>query len=212
MGETLVPVVCATCGKSFGKPIGEYNRRIKKGSKNFYCCAKCAGKGVNKNRKAKEISIICPVCGREFKSTTKLRAAKFCSRSCASKGSVTEKRREAGRLACEKSRQVLNPIKTLQHLLKKREQWKYVDIELYLKSVGENYEFEYLLGNFVYDLILFDRGLVIEFDGPDHKSLDESKKELVLTQNNLRLLRVPVKPNTVISVSDFLEVLNMEEK
>ena len=213
MSDTLVDVICNTCGKSFKKPLGEYNRRIKNGSKVFYCCAKCSGIGVNKNKKAKIVDVVCPVCGKVFKSSTKVRAAKFCSRSCASKGSVTEKRREAGRMACELSRRggKEHCYKSIAILLKKREALKYSLLKTYLESKNIDFEFEYLLNTYVYDLAILKNKILIEFDGADHKYLDETKKNLCAQKYGFRLFRVKVKAGEVIPVESIYSILREQK-
>lgn len=87
-----------------------------------------------------------------------MKEKRFCCRSCASKGSVNEKRRQAGKQAAKNN---FTPetygIKNIQNLLRLREAWKYEDIKKYLDNLNVNYEFEYIIENYIYDLALIDK-------------------------------------------------------
>ena len=202
---TMIKLKCANknCGKEFEKPLGEVNRRIKLGSTNFYCCAKCAG--TNNSKRIKPIiTKVCPVCGNQFETKSGAKEATFCSRSCASKGSVNDARRNAGKKSAIKNftPDTHNP-NTIQKLLKQREEWKYIEIKNFLEFLNESFEFEYLIDKYIYDLALLDRHIFIEFDGPEHKYLNETDKEQVALQNGWKIIRHKVHPNEVIK-PDFL--------
>ena len=200
---------CLNCSKDFEKDISEYNRRIRNGKKEFYCTRKCAGIGNNSKKRMTTIEKQCPICGNSFTTKKGAKEITYCSRSCASKGSVNEKRREAGR---KSARINFTPdthnIFTIQKLLKKRETWKYKKIEEFLNLIGEKYEFEYVMDEkYVYDLVLFDKGVIIEFDGPEHRNMNEKNKEKVAQNNGYKFYRVSVEPNTVIEVDLIKHIL-----
>lgn len=214
MSKNTVEMVCPVCNKTFEKEVAEIRRQQKKKglSAQFYCCLKCSSVANREKRKKPEIIKTCPVCNKQFVSTTKVRAATFCSRSCASKGSITEARREAGRKTAKKN--FIHDISQIQSALIAKEGWKYQKLEKYLKSINENYAFEYPIGESyntsrIYDLVLFDKKLIIEFDGSDHKSLrmlkDNEEKEKFANDNGFTLKRIEVSPNTIIEPDCIFE-------
>jgi len=86
-------------------------------------------------------------------------------------------------------------------VLKLREGWKYAALERQL--AGREYEFEYELGGYVFDLALLDRGVLVEFDGPYHEGgaqaeVDEAKDEAAEAAGFI-VVRRPVQPAVVIS-------------
>ena len=85
--------------------------------------------------------------------------------------------------------------------LKHREARKYKDVKNLLDSKGIRYEFEHQLNNFIYDLLLVDKDIVIEFDGREHHYLDESSKEENAELYGYKLIRIDVPSNTVIDSS-----------
>ena len=210
MSERKIECVCSYCGKTFYKAVGEYNRCMRLGRK-FYCGAKCAGKGVNEVKKKPDIVKICPVCGKSFTTTTKAKGATFCSRSCASKGSVTPARTEAGKKAVEASFKVRPPMQAINELMKKREAWKYVEVDNYLNSINEKHEFEYRDGNYIYDLALLNRKIIIEFDGSEHRSVFMARPDLLkedyINQKGFIVYRIYVKPNSVIPIDGVAKIL-----
>lgn len=156
--EKTITLKCLNCGKSFEKELAEYNRQIKKDNHNFFCSNSCAAKYNNQKLKKQEKEKICPVCQKKFITKTGVKEKRFCCRSCASKGSVNEKRRQAGKQAAKNN---FTPetygIKNIQNLLRLREAWKYEDIKKYLDNLNVNYEFEYIIENYIYDLALIDK-------------------------------------------------------
>lgn len=198
---STITLTCAQCGKQFEKPISEYNRRIKKGCTTFYCSYDCAGIGVNKKRKKPNIEKICPVCDKKFTTSTKAKSATFCSRSCASKGSVTEARKEAGRKSAA-DHPITGSAQSVALILKKREAWKYEEIKAFLEFIKEPFEFKKAIENFVYDLVLTNKKLIFEFDGPEHKYYitDEEKTQIAKNQG-YTLYRIETVPNTKINPS-----------
>lgn len=209
--EKTIELTCCNpnCGKKFMKPLKEYNRKIKNNKLEFYCCSKCAGY-INHRLKSQNINKICPVCGKEFTTKDNCKQATFCSRSCASKGSVNQARRNAGKITSQKNfMQDTHNIYTIRNILIKRESWKYCEIKRYLDETGINHQFEYILNEmFIYDLVLFDNEIIIEFDGPEHLYLNESKKEEIANNNGFNLIRINVEPNKIIDLSLIYKYLN----
>lgn len=204
---SVVTLICKNCGKPFQKNINEYNRRVKNGQSEFFCSCKCAGAMINKAKKKPDIQKTCPVCGKKFITTTKAKGATFCSRSCASKGSVTEARREAGRKSAM-DHPIKGDVYMISKALKKREGWKYTKLKEFLDFLNESYEFEFVIGSFVYDLAIIDRKILFEFDGPDHKYLStEKEKDITAKNNGYTLYRIKVKQTTVIEPSEIYNYL-----
>ena len=176
-----IQLTCKNCGKIFEKDKGEYNRRIKLGCNNFFCSCSCSAQVSNAKFKAKEIIKECPTCGKLFKSSTKAKAATFCSRSCASKGSVNEARRNAGRYAAKKNFTNLETAEdrffNVVKMLRKREAPRYETLKKYFIEHDIKHEFEYPLAPYIYDLFLPSIYTIVEFDEPYHKSKDEKKKD-----------------------------------
>jgi len=127
------------------------------------------------------------------KSTT------FCSRSCASKGSMSEERREAQRRGGLE--QVGNLI-SASETLRRREAWKYERLGKFLVLMGEDHVFEHPVGNYVFDLALPDRRTLVEFDGsyhwgPGQQGLDGTK-DAVAKEAGWVVVRVETTTNQVI--------------
>lgn len=198
--EKTVRLVCANCGKEFDKPAGEYRRRIKEGHTKFFCSRSCSAIAANKKRKSMTIEKVCPVCGKMFTTKDNRHEATFCSRSCASKGSMTPKRIEAQSLSGKQhTDNLLSPSATL----KLREQWKYVEVDKALRQ--RKHEFEYPLGGYVFDLALLDVNVLVEFDGPDHHNAHQEKidreKDIIARSCGFMVVHRDVEPATVISPS-----------
>ena len=196
----VVTVQCDRCGQDVDKPVGEVNRSLKLGRR-LFCGLQCSAKKGNEPRKSKKITLICPYCEKEFKTTTHNKAKKHCSRSCASKGSMTEERRDAQRLAGEMYSENLSVAKSLRS----REGWKYAAIEGVLQSAGRNYEFEYEIEEYIFDLALLDVKVIVEFDGPYHKDprqkrLDQKKSRLA-RKEGFKVVRRKVEIEEVFSPS-----------
>lgn len=204
---TMIKLKCSNpnCGKEFEKPIGEVNRKIKKGCTEFYCSISCSGI-KNKKRQLPIVQKICPVCGKIFETKSGAKEATFCSRSCASKGSVTDARRNAGKKSASSNFLEGSP-EQIQKILKEREKWKYTKIEKFLIFLKEKFEFEYLIGNYIYDLAFFERRIIVEFDGPDHQYADESEKDKNARDNGWKLFRLNVEPNCIIDPEVLYKIL-----
>ena len=136
--EKTIKLVCALCSKEFDKRLIDYTRAFDEGRRDFYCSRKCAGIAINakRNKWVREIRK-CPVCGKEFETeyskgytgnnVFKKNGATFCSRSCASKGSVTEYRSSKAR-DIAKQNFIPADINSCKHLNYEKEKWKYVEL------------------------------------------------------------------------------------
>jgi hypothetical protein len=87
---------CSHCRKNFSRLTKEVFRQLKRGREEFFCSSTCAAIHNNLSRDSAHhpLKKICPTCKKEFQSHTGAKAATFCSRGCASRGSVTDHRRE----------------------------------------------------------------------------------------------------------------------
>ena len=92
--KEMITLECGYCASAFKKDLAEVRRHWKKGRETFYCSISCGAKAGNAHKKNRCIEKTCPVCKVSFAATTGAKEATFCSRSCASKGSVTKYRRE----------------------------------------------------------------------------------------------------------------------
>lgn len=194
----LQQVVCENCGNPVWKEAREVKRSLKLGRK-FFCDSSCAAQSGNGPRRAKEIKLVCP-CGQEFVTNTKKKASKHCSPSCASKYSMTEERRDAQRQAgLEHQGNLLSEAE----VLKSREAWKYAALRQHLD--GRPHEFEFELGPYVYDLVLFDTKVIVEFDGRYHEGSQQrgvdADKDAVARAAGYTILRRVVRPSVVIDPS-----------
>ena len=198
--KKTITVICADCGENVEKPRKEYNRSTRL-RRRFFCNAKCAGSGVNESKKAEIIDRKCLYCGKIFSSRLTAKGSKvvFCSRECASAGSVTDCRRRGNALGGRLSVGNLLPA---WMTLKKREAHKYVLLEPELSSVS--HEFEYALGNFVFDLALPEHRILVEFDGEYHHDPAQAKvdhgKDIFAAEQGFSVIRIPTK-DTVIPAS-----------
>jgi len=194
-----VTIECAFCGKSVEKSTSEFNRSTRLG-RPLFCSRTCSAKAHNAPRKSKEFITTCPHCGKMFKTTTHNKAKKFCSRACASAGSVTNVRREAAVASGVANQANLLPV---ADLLRRREAWKYVELEESLKLRDHQFEFE--LGSYVFDLALFDTKTLVEFDGKDHQNTKQKRldkeKDSVARALGFKVVRRDVTAVTVISPS-----------
>lgn len=207
----FVDLMCGWCGKSIKVLKGEYTRQVKKGRKFFFCNNSCAAKKINAERPNRRILVkkICPHCKKKFTTRTGCKSATFCSRSCASAGSMTEKRRAAQRKGGkEKIENLIPPEETL--LL--RESWKYKKLKSFLEFCNETFEFEYRLDNYIYDLAFPKKSIFIEFDGICHNSKEQSetdkKKDLFANKSGWKVIRKKVLSNTVINPDILYPILN----
>lgn len=197
----FLQMTCDYCSNSFERKAAEVKRQMKKGRKYFFCSLSCAAKSVNEKREDLRhlVKKICPECKKEFETLTGCKSSIFCSKSCASKGSMNEFRREAQRLGgISKKDNLITVVETL----KIRESWKYSKIKEYLDSIKEVYEFEYSIDGYVFDLILKSRKMLIEFDGIYHSGLDQKKvdtiKNSLALSRGYKIERIKVTNNSII--------------
>lgn len=105
-----------------------------------------------------------------------------------------------------------------QRMLRSTQYYKYSDINIYLRNIGESYNFEYIIPDthYVYDLCLHDRRVLIEFDGKSHTNkvarLGDLEKELVAEENGYVLERISVDDNLVIPAEVLAHVLQKYNK
>jgi very-short-patch-repair endonuclease len=197
----MVRCICTYCGVGFDKYVGEVNRWLRQGKSNFFCSSSHAGIYINSKKKSKPILLICGTCGEEFQSSTNKKAAKkFCSRSCASAGSVTDYRRSRAGKTGEAN--LRHDLETIAAGLRVRESWKYVDISSYLKSRGIEHQFEFPVANGIFDLAIPSLKLFIEFDGRYHldskQAIVDKSKEATATLMGWRVVRVAESPGEII--------------
>jgi very-short-patch-repair endonuclease len=211
---------CDHCGVEFQRSKKEINRHIKRGFDKSYCSKACAVTHLNNARDDLKEEVIkqCKYCGKEFTTLTGAKSSSFCSRSCASKGSVTDYRRDKA-LEVSKKIFVHGGTRGLEHLanmMKKREGWKYVELEELLNSLDIKHEFEYVLPstNYICDLVLFDQKLLIEFDGPNHKTPkqaadDDVKGMVAAVTGDWNVVRIKVPPSSVIDPACILSLVTV---
>lgn len=203
---------CDYCGNVHFIELGEYTYWSRRGRTKFFCSRSCSAKYNNQSRKTASIerTLTCPVCNKQF-ITNKPYEVTFCSRSCASKGSLTEHRlqrmSDGGRKSQSKCR---SSAKSIQTLLKKREDWKYANLRQFLDCISECYEFEYLLDDYVFDLALPNKKLLIEFDGEYHRGCKQSeidkRKSSAAVNSGWEVIRLSTKNDEVIDAKILIPI------
>lgn len=206
----MLTLNCAWCGGSFSKRKAEVKRQMKKGRNYFFCSLNCAAHWGNRKKKNKDIKKVCPYCEEEFTSHTGTRAPVFCSRSCASAGSVTEKRLKGNAKGGIKF-----DIYTIAKGLKKREAWKYKELQAFLNFIDISYEFEYPIENVgIFDLALFSENTLVEYDGPYHRNeqlIEDEHKDEKAKALGWRVVRISVNPSEVISPKTLYSLINKND-
>ena len=209
---TMIKITCANCGSSKNIDRSEYNYQIVRGRENFFCSRTCSAQFNNKkNKKWFKRTQICKHCGKSFDTDSHYEVT-FCSRECASAGSITDFRRHqmsvGGRTSQER-----HPVTSVNSckILKKREAWKYQDIKSWLDKQSINHEFEYLVNKYIFDLALFDYKTFIEFDSDYHlsdeqKVIDESKAQ---TARNIGwdVIHVATDYSVVLPASSVIDII-----
>ena len=107
----------------------------------------------------------------------------------------------------------MSSIESVQVMLKKREAWKYADIKIYLDSNNISHEFEYAFNEYyVYDLVLFDYRILVEFDGSGHNSRNmmcrDFEKDNAAEENGYDIVRIKVDDNLVIPAEQIAGMLS----
>lgn len=155
------------------------------------------------------ITKVCPVCDQPFETKTGAKSSTFCSRSCASKGSMSEDRRESMRRGGRKA--VLDgqgpTIEKIAMGLRTREGWKYAEVRKLLEAAAQHHTFEWVLPgtDHIFDLAIHARQCLIEFDGAYHtnplqKTADQVKDQAAL-QQGWAVTRILVPNKKVISAA-----------
>lgn len=200
---------CAWCNKEFYLYAKEYDRQIRNGRNYFFCSRTCVAEKRNSSKKAPIIQKICPICKKEFWCSSKKKYNRtFCSRECASKGSVTKLRRNTaikwGLKNCHKSKN-LESIDAIAKGLRNRELWKYSLLKDFFDKSNIKYQFEFPCGSGIFDLALLDLKLFVEFDGPYHndgntEQIEIDKRKTEEAKNfGWNVVRIKCKPNTIIN-------------
>ncbi len=197
----ITEITCERCGNKVPRRTAEVNRSIRKGMR-LFCGPSCSGKEVNEEKRSKPLTLECP-CGKLFDTDTGSKSARHCSAGCASHFSMTPERREAqrkgGLVTCAD-----NGL-SIEGILRKREAWKYVLVEKELIANKRKFQFEYPIGNGVFDLLLLDTKTIVEFDGPYHKKVAEqivrdAEKDAIAIAYGFKIVRKEVAPASVIPV------------
>lgn len=217
-GRHVVTITCVHCGAMAEKPEAEIRRQRRKGRDRFFCSLSCAAfynRSVRSDR-CVEVVRVCPICDVSFKSKTGVHGRVFCSRSCASRGSMTAHRLAR---AVETGKQALasgGGMFTMESRAKGqrvKEYWKYVEVAAALEAKGIAHDFEYVIDGVgaVYDLALHDQRLLIEFDGYYHldapQAIRDAEKDRWAIERGWSVQRVATPSNCVISASSLDGIL-----
>lgn len=212
---TTVDVVCSECGRPKQIIAAEYRRRVAQGHYEFFCNNSCACTYRNRKRGIESVVSItkqCPKCGNTFETVSGKNEHMFCSRSCANSRPMTEERREYSRRG-GLSAQLRHPttIDTISSALAKREGWRYAELGEWLHNRGAIFRFEHPVGGYIFDLVLLDRMLCIEFDEPSHfvgaqVALDRAKDHTAQACG-YRVLRIPCESNAPIPLHPVINYL-----
>lgn len=211
----MITLICGYCGKTFEKDTGEYNWHVKRGRTTFYCCQSCSAKASNsKHIKYGPRTQVCKFCGRSFYTESKF-SVKFCSRQCASAGSITDDRRrkmsEGGKYSQQNHP---SDVCSIQKLLKTREHSRYAQLENLLSDMNIVHEFEHVIEQYVYDLylVLCDTKVIIEFDEDYHKSVNQIPIDITKTNvansNGYKLYRVNCEVGESYSLNMIKHILD----
>ena len=192
----MLPMTCFWCKGDFNIPKKEHTRQTKRGREHFFCSLNCAAFYANskKGNLRKKIKKVCPHCGHSFDTMSGSKEATFCSRSCASAGSVTEKRREAGRNFYKNK--CPHSLQQMAKSLRSREWRKYKHTDEVLNKINIKHLFEYAIEEIgIFDLAIFEQKILIEFDGEYHNNLkqqvlDQTKDALAIA-DGWNVIRVP---------------------
>ena len=79
-----------------------------------------------------------------------------------------------------------------------------MDVQIMLEKAGREFEFEYRIGDYIFDLVLFDSREIVEFDGPYHRKpaqrASDKRKTKVAEANGFRVIRVQTNPGVPVSL------------
>lgn len=210
-------IKCKFCDKTFNILTKEFNRQTKKGRDYFFCSLSCVAKFVKFKAGIYPVTKCCKYCNKEFPSSTKKKSSVFCSRSCASAGSMTDYRRKKAIEIGNRYKHKLDySLNNVANILRKKEGYKYKFLEGYLLNIQEKHIFEFVVGQYIFDLCLIDRRVLIEFDSPYHKNPKQQekdyKKEKCASDNGWCIFRILTKYNMVIPIEKLKILLTGELK
>lgn len=200
-----ITLSCGWCKKDFIIRPSEYNRQVKKGRLLFFCSLNCGGFYSNSTRPGRVVVIekICLYCNKKFTSSTSKRSASFCSRSCASIGSVHTWSDEARKRQVDAGKKHVTNLMAPADSLRKREWWKYTVMNEFLNTLCEPHRFEFVLGKHIFDLALIKRRLLIEFDSDYHDTekqlILDKEKDLFANSLDWQVIRIKVQSNTAMN-------------
>lgn len=201
-----ITITCALCGKSKHISLSEYRRQTKKGRQNWFCSVSHAAIYNNEKIKNKTINKLCVFCGKEFTTLTGKYEKTYCSASCASKATCNI---EACRRGGYNS---LHSATNAAGCLKHRELSKYKLLKEYLETHKLRYEFEKEICGSVFDLVLLDKNICIEFDGPYHRSekqmITDAHKDKIAKVAGYTLIRIDCDANEVIKPDCLISLLH----
>jgi len=94
--------------------------------------------------------------------------------------------------------------------LKRRENWKYEKIKNLLIFLNEEFEFEYDIPPYIFDLCLKKRKILIELNGSYHcgkQNFRDDAKQKIAEEQGWKVLRVNVPTNAIIDPGFLYEIL-----
>lgn len=190
---------CEYCGSHVLKENKELNRIRARGARVF-CNNVCSGAYAADSTRKKRFMLTC-ACGAVFESSERARGLQYCSKRCANVYNITERKRENGRAIGAKygptvGADTLALLHTTEQAalgLRARELPRYAEVQARLNAAGVRHEVEVSIGNFVYDLVLLDARVVVEFDGPYHAvtRVADTEKDSNAAAFGYTLKRVP---------------------
>lgn len=190
---SLIEIKCSGCGALFDKPLKEYNRqnRLRNGAARFYCTSRCSDKARIINT---EVSKTCK-CGKVFVTKTD---SNHCSRRCASFYSLSDTRLEAMLIGSSNTRITSdNCLPSVASRLRSREWKKYEELDGFLLLMEFEYQFEFHLPDtrFIYDLAVFNKRLLIEFDEEYHRynTKSDDEKDQAAIDQGWEIVRIDVR-------------------
>lgn len=200
-----ININCTECGADIVKRLAEYKRQVKKKPKrDFFCDNKCSALFYNRFRDDLKIDLEkeCPYCHKIFHTKSGKGEATFCSRSCASAGSVTDLRRRKAKETGSMNLPLGRGAEIIAKGLRKREGWKYAKMRAALDLMDISYLFEYPLEGRIFDLALLDAKVLVEFDGKYHNNdyqieVDDLKNKIAQEQG-WRIERIETDDTSVI--------------
>lgn len=206
-----VRIVCNRCLKEKERRFTEVKRQLAKGTRHFFCSRECANATWSETLTRSEPTVekMCAYCGQQYSAIVrKGKPTDYCSRSCASKGSVTDYRRqraaELGSAVPDEKR-----VDMLSQSLRSREWHKYESVHDLLNDHGIEHEFEFYFEDepAYFDLALPDQALIVEFDGPCHSNPGEQRrdreKERLALSYGWDVVRIP-EPINMDDVGELL--------